>query len=78
MFVAGLQRYFIKYLNQQYWDYFEALRCCTESDLKKVVCQYQPNQEMMFTHAVKFIVSRAKFFTEEDLKYFKTDLVSLL
>ena len=40
MFVAGLQRYFVKYLNQQYWDYFEALRSCTETDLKKVVSQY--------------------------------------
>lgn len=63
-------------LNKEYWEIFEALRRCNEVDFDKVIASFQKN--FLFAHAVKFIVSRAKFLEEKDLQHMKADMKSVM
>jgi len=68
-FKLGLKKYFVKRLSQQYWEIFEALKNCNNEDFSNVIKVFPKGY--LYTSAVKFIVSRAKFMTEPDLQYLK-------
>lgn len=56
-FRFGMKKYFVRMLNQQYWTYFEALKNCTDTDLKKVIELYKDNYRDLYNDATSFIVS---------------------
>jgi len=68
-FKLGLKKFFVKRLSQQYWEIFEALKNCNQADFENVIKVFP--KSYLYTNAVKFIVSRAKFISEPDLQYLK-------
>jgi len=51
---------------------------CTDEDITNVVEAYSSKKTLLYNSAVSFIVPRTKFITEDDMKYFKSDLFSLV